>query len=298
MGGKAIGIRTLGQLLDLPAVEGAVPAPREAPQSSFSALDFSDVHGVPRETLDALADAARARKTVLLVGPPGCGKTMLAARCLGLLHDVALHEALETASIRDAAGLLSHENPVTLDRPFRAPHHTISPAGLVGGTMRPGEVNLAHGGVLLLDEVTEFTKQALEALRGALEDGETRVRRAVGPPVTIPARPWLILASNPCPCGNAGHPNLGPFTRVCACSREALVRHDVKLEQALRILRIGGEEIVTITLRPVPHPFPSLSSPGGATTAELRDAARSRAQAHAQEVLGQVGRDAATPGGS
>jgi len=266
VGGRAIGIQTLSQLLDLPPVD--LPDKQRVPDP-FTGLDFADVKGLPRATLDALADAARTRKTVLLIGPPGCGKSMLAARCPGLMPDMTRQEALDGSSIRDAAGFLSHTQPLSGMRPFRAPHHSISPAGLIGGALlRPGEVNLAHEGVLFLDDVTEFPRHSLEILREPLADGMTKVRRAEGPPVTVPARPWVILAANPCPCGNAGHP-----TRACTCSTEAVARHHARLEQAIQIF---GGEVVRIPLSPVSPAQLLNADNAGATTAELRDAACAR----------------------
>lgn len=192
-----------------------------------SGPDFRDIVG-NTAAVDALVDAARTRRPVVLRGSPGCGKTMIAARCPGLLGPLPYAERVAVARIQDAAGLGSPGmDPGTMARPFRAPHHTVSTAGLIGGAnlligganLTPGEACLAHTGVLFLDEFPEFPRHSREALRGAVEDGVIDLARAPGR-VVFPTRVWLIVAVNPCPCGYAGHP-----TRACTCSAESVASH-------------------------------------------------------------------------
>ena len=178
----------------------AAPLPEVVPSPG---CDLEDVRG-QRTARRALEIAAAGGHHLLMTGPPGCGKSMLARRLSTILPKLAFHEALEVSRVHSAAGLLSDHAPVVLRRPFRAPHHSVSVAGLVGDRrLRPGEIALAHQGVLFLDEAPEFSRAALEVLRTPLEDGELRLTRAEGT-VRFPAALQLILAANPCPCGMKG----------------------------------------------------------------------------------------------
>lgn len=180
---------------------------------SRSQPDFSDVAG-QGAAKRALEIAAAGGHHLLMVGPPGVGKTMLARRVPGIMPPLDSQEALEVTRIWSAAGLLNGMQGLLAERPFRCPHHTASTVALVGGGSppRPGEVTLAHRGVLFLDEFPEFARDALEALREPLEDGHVLITRRSGS-LSFPARFSLIAAMNPCPCGYAGHPSI-----ACTCS--------------------------------------------------------------------------------
>jgi magnesium chelatase family protein len=194
----------------------------------WEGTDFGDVRG-QEHVKRSLEVAAAGGHNVLMAGPPGAGKTLLARALPGILPEMSSDEALGVTKIYSVSGLLPSDTPLITQRPFRAPHHTISHAGLVGGGRRPrpGEISLAHRGVLFLDELPEFSQQVLEVLRQPLEDRVVTISRAQST-VTFPANFMLIAAMNPCPCGFYGDP-----MTECTCSEATVSRYQKRISGPL-----------------------------------------------------------------
>ena len=241
-------IRLVSSLADAVAVLNeeraapTLPRTRFAPRLPESDRELGDIKG-QRTAKRALEIAAAGRHNLLFVGPPGAGKTMMAHSLPGILPAPSFEEAIETTVIHSVLGLVPETEGILGHRPFRAPHHTISDVALIGGGRepRPGEVSLAHNGVLFLDEIPEFDRGALEVLRQPIEDGEVRIARAAGV-ATFPASFLLVAAMNPCACGHADSPR-----RACRCTPQQIGRYRGRLSGPLR-----DRFDLTVPVKPVP----------------------------------------------
>ena len=269
---QVLGAESLAQVVSYLQGEIELPQAQVDLEAALSApgqgeVDFCDVKG-QAHVKRALEVAAAGGHNLLMIGPPGSGKSLL-ARCLpGILPSLSLEESIEVTKVHSVAGLLPPGQALVPARPFRLPHHTISHAGLIGGgsNPRPGEVSLAHHGLLFLDELPEFGKSVLEVLRQPLEDGRVTISRASGS-LTYPARCMLAAAMNPCPCGH-----LGDTRKPCVCSPKQI---------ALYLARLSGPLLDRIDIH-IEVPSLAFDDMAASESAEPSSAVRKRVQAARQ----------------
>ncbi len=287
-GVEVYGVKDVASLLEY--FRGAeemdpLPAPEIKPQSSFP-VDFSDVKG-QENVKRALEVAAAGGHNILMVGSPGAGKSMLAKRLPTILPDMTRGEMLEATQIHSVMGLTGREHPIVTARPFRSPHHTLSTAAMAGGTSQllPGEISLAHNGVLFLDELPEFGRDVLETLRQPLEDGVVTIARAAGR-VEYPSRFMLVCAMNPCKCGWYGHPS-----GRCRCSPREISNYHSRLSGPLLdridiMVEVQSLEFDELSRRPDAEPSCAIKKRvDSARDIQVRRSGRCNAQLDARQTV-------------